>query len=541
MAAVPTIGRASGVERSPAAPEADATRALYERYSRQILNYCVHQLNSREEAEDAVQTTFMNAFRGLKRGIVPEAEQAWLFKIAENVCLSRRRSSWRRGKVESPNDFEVLQEIVPSRHGNRADELIGLEEALEAMPENQRRAILLREWQGLSYREIADELELSQAAVETLIFRARRSLAAGLENPAPPKKRRRISAAANGLNLGSFITGIKSLLSGSAAVKAVAVAVAAGSATVAATQAEPALVHRMHHATPPPATVHVTKQSQATFNSQAAIVAGASGMSVAQANRVTNGGASLHDSVAARGAHGSFAQAPTEDATHTSTPPLVPAAPAPTTPAPEAPIAAAPESATPVVTPGEQPKPEHPEHPKTAAPKSEPTGPSKTGNEGKGNDDQRNPNQTGNTTSGGAKTDTPKSEPSNGDKGNGETKSDAPKPEPTKAETPKADAPKAKDENNGNGNDKSNDKKAETPRQLSTTAVVAVQSAVIAPAAPAAQDNGNGNDKDKSKGSDKKQDTPAPAPAAVAPVPAPAAAAPSTGGDKDKGDKGKGK
>jgi len=115
MAAVPSIGRASGVERRPTAPEADATRALYERYSRQILNYCVHQLNSREEAEDAVQTTFMNAFRGLKRGIVPEAEQAWLFKIAENVCLSRRRSSWRRGKVESPNDFEVLQEIVPSK------------------------------------------------------------------------------------------------------------------------------------------------------------------------------------------------------------------------------------------------------------------------------------------------------------------------------------------------------------------------------------------------------------------------------------------
>ena len=52
------------------------------------------------------------------------------------------------------------------------------------MPENQRRAILLREWQGLSYREIAAELELSQAAVETLIFRARRSLASTLESEA---------------------------------------------------------------------------------------------------------------------------------------------------------------------------------------------------------------------------------------------------------------------------------------------------------------------------------------------------------------------
>src|SRR5437868_7835503 len=207
MAAVPTIGRASGVERRPTAPEADATRALYERYSRQILNYCVHQLSSREEAEDAVQTTFMNAFRGLQRGVVPETEQAWLFKIAENVCLSRRRSSWRRGRVESPNDFEVLQEVTPSRTTNGNVELIGLEDALAAMPENQRRAILLREWQGLSYREIADELEVSQSAVETLIFRARRTLAQGLEQPEPKKKRR----VAGSLNFGSLVAGLKTL------------------------------------------------------------------------------------------------------------------------------------------------------------------------------------------------------------------------------------------------------------------------------------------------------------------------------------------
>jgi RNA polymerase sigma factor (sigma-70 family) len=248
LAAVPSIGRAVGVEPRVAAREADVTHALFERHARQIYNYCLHQLSSREEAEDAVQTTFMNAFRGLKRGIVPEVEQAWLFKIAENVCLSRRRSSWRRGRVESPNDFEVLQEIVPSR-GSRADELIGLEDALEAMPENQRRAILLREWQGLSYREIADELAISQAAVETLIFRARRTLAQGLED-SPSTKRRVLSRSANGLSAGSLLTALKSALTGGAAVKAVAVAVAAGTATVAATHAEKR-VHARHTRTTP--------------------------------------------------------------------------------------------------------------------------------------------------------------------------------------------------------------------------------------------------------------------------------------------------
>ena len=165
MAAVPSIGRASRVER-PDASGAAAAGDLYERYSAQIYGYCRHQLGSREEAEDAVQTTFMNAFRGLQRGIVPELESAWLFKIAHNVCLSRRRSSWRRGRVEAPNNFEVLQEIVPGRE-QVADELIRVQDVLEDMPENQRRAILLREWQGLTYREISNELGLSQAGHES--------------------------------------------------------------------------------------------------------------------------------------------------------------------------------------------------------------------------------------------------------------------------------------------------------------------------------------------------------------------------------------
>src|ERR671931_1045993 len=118
MAANPSIGRATRVERA-GAPGADAAGDLYERYSGQIFGYCLHQLGSREEAEDAVQTTFMNAFRGLARGIVPDVEQAWLFKIAHNVCLSRRRSSWRRGRGEAANNMEVLQEVLPPK-GNVA-------------------------------------------------------------------------------------------------------------------------------------------------------------------------------------------------------------------------------------------------------------------------------------------------------------------------------------------------------------------------------------------------------------------------------------
>src|SRR6266567_6078821 len=129
LAAVPSIGRASRVEGS-LAPEADATRALYEQYANQIFRYCLHQLGSREEAEDAVQSTFLNAFRGIKRGVVPELESAWLFKIAHNVCLSRRRSAWRRGRIESTADFELVEELAPAP-SRRSDELIGLQDVLE--------------------------------------------------------------------------------------------------------------------------------------------------------------------------------------------------------------------------------------------------------------------------------------------------------------------------------------------------------------------------------------------------------------------------
>ncbi len=147
MAAVPEVGRATDVEPR-IAPEAEATRLLYERYGGQIFGFCFNQLGSREEAEDATQTTFMNAFRGLKRGITVEAEDAWLFKIAHNVCLTRRRMSSRRGRVESASDMQAIQEYVPAPQQMGSDELIQLQDALAEMPANQRTAILLREWQG---------------------------------------------------------------------------------------------------------------------------------------------------------------------------------------------------------------------------------------------------------------------------------------------------------------------------------------------------------------------------------------------------------
>ena len=268
MAAVPSIGRASLVERSRVAPQAAATEGLYERHAAKLQSYCLHQLGSREEAEDAVQTTYMNAFRALGRGIVPEAESAWLFKIAENVCLSRRRSSWRRGRIESPSDFEIIEEIIPGP-SRQNDELIGIEDALASMPEQQRRAILLREWQGLSYREIAEELEVTQSAVETLIFRARRSLAAGLEQPDSVKKpkRKAFRRALRALDIGTIAAAFKALLAGSAAVKATAAAVAVTAAAGTAYGVEKKIESQPAVRTTVPAKTLVSKPASAAATS----------------------------------------------------------------------------------------------------------------------------------------------------------------------------------------------------------------------------------------------------------------------------------
>ena len=247
--AVPSEGHAAAAP-SRFAPEGEATRLLYERHQRKILSFCKHQLGSREEAEDATQITFLNAFRGIKRGATPEFESAWLFKIAHNVCLTKQRNSYRRRLVEVSGDFELIEERIPAHEGD-TDELFGLETALRAIPEQQRHALLLREWQGLTYKEIADEMRLSQAAVETLLFRARRSLADALTTD--PSQRRKRGRPRTTSNAGSGVAAIKSLIVGGSVKVAATVATVAATSVVTVT---PAVRHDVINALNPRQASH---------------------------------------------------------------------------------------------------------------------------------------------------------------------------------------------------------------------------------------------------------------------------------------------
>jgi RNA polymerase sigma-70 factor, ECF subfamily len=210
----------------------DRAEELFHEHSRRIYAYCLRQLGSPEEAEDALQATYLNACRSLLTGFEPKVAQAWLLKVAHNVCLTRQRSSWRRARVERPHDIQSIEEFIaaPDEPG---DELLGIEDALADLSEQQRRAILLREWQGLSYREVAAEMGLSQGAVETLIFRARRSLAAALEPEEAPVRRRRILGLLDG---GAVLAAVKSAVAGSLSTSVAAgLAVTASTAVIATT------------------------------------------------------------------------------------------------------------------------------------------------------------------------------------------------------------------------------------------------------------------------------------------------------------------
>ena len=206
----------SGDRSSPSAIAA----SLYERYYDRVYGYCLYKLGNREEAEDASQTTFLLVLRALERGVVPRLEANWLFTIAQNACRCRARTRGRGRDHEVLSDPQVLQEVALGRNGAR-DELVGLDEALEDMPDLQRRAIILREWRGCSYREIAQQLGLTGSAVETLIFRARRSLAQRLEHQTIPSKRR---SGAFALDIASIASALKSILGIGSGTKAAAVA-----------------------------------------------------------------------------------------------------------------------------------------------------------------------------------------------------------------------------------------------------------------------------------------------------------------------------
>ncbi|MFN2466951.1 MAG: RNA polymerase sigma factor [Gaiellaceae bacterium] len=150
---------------------------LYERHVREVYRYTLAVLRNPADAEDATQTTFLNAYRAHQRGEVPRKPSHWLIAIAHNVCRARFRHNSRRPQQVAFDEAPaapVAEDVV---------DLGQLRQALDQLGFNQRSALVMRELEGRSYKEIAAVLGVSVSAVETLIFRARRTLREHLEEP----------------------------------------------------------------------------------------------------------------------------------------------------------------------------------------------------------------------------------------------------------------------------------------------------------------------------------------------------------------------
>jgi RNA polymerase sigma factor (sigma-70 family) len=134
-------------------------------------------LRDRHEAEDAAQQTFLSAYAALLGGTVPREPASWLATIARNECRTRIEQRMRR---PLPVADAYAETPDPADEAARAADVESLRHALAELPRQQRRAFVLREFSGLSYDELAVALGVSEPAIESLLFRARRRLRGSL-------------------------------------------------------------------------------------------------------------------------------------------------------------------------------------------------------------------------------------------------------------------------------------------------------------------------------------------------------------------------
>jgi RNA polymerase sigma-70 factor (ECF subfamily) len=167
----PVLAQRAGVDR--------AFEGLYHRHALDVYRYAYGVLRNQADAEDVAQTTFMNAYRALERGEIPQSPHNWLIAIAHNVCRQRFRQASRRVR-EVGLDEDLADAFVPPED-DQAPTTDDIRRALGHLAFNQRAALVMRELEGRSYGEIADLLGISVGAVETLLFRARRALREQLE------------------------------------------------------------------------------------------------------------------------------------------------------------------------------------------------------------------------------------------------------------------------------------------------------------------------------------------------------------------------
>jgi len=169
--------------------DATAFTELVLRYQNRLLTVLEHLVGNREQAEDLTQDVFVRVFKARLR-YEPEAKfSTWLFTIANNVASNALRSRSRRREVGVPEGngadstplaldqlAKAASGFMPTRALDKAEQAEMVRSAVASLSERQRMALLLAKFEGMSYQDIAQTMDLSVQAIKSLLSRARVNL-----------------------------------------------------------------------------------------------------------------------------------------------------------------------------------------------------------------------------------------------------------------------------------------------------------------------------------------------------------------------------
>jgi RNA polymerase sigma-70 factor (ECF subfamily) len=161
-----------------------AFEEIVRRYQHQVANIIYLTLGSKEEVEDLSQEVFIRVYKSLARFEFDASLYSWIYRIAVNLCIDeiRRRKIRKAVSLEFFSEQKLEKEKRSKELVTAADPLLAKEkqevivDALQKLSTNHRTVLLLREYEDLSYGEIARTLRISPQAVKSRIFRAREEL-----------------------------------------------------------------------------------------------------------------------------------------------------------------------------------------------------------------------------------------------------------------------------------------------------------------------------------------------------------------------------
>jgi RNA polymerase sigma-70 factor (ECF subfamily) len=170
------------VERALAG-DADAFGEIVCRWERRIFALAYGMLGREEEARDATQETFISAFRNL-RGFRGEAKvSSWLHRIAINQCITRQRRAKVRGETALGDEADGSGELLvapahesPARAAERRQRTELVRRAVNTLPVELRQIVVMKEFEELTFQEIAEALDLPVSTVKSRLYTALRQL-----------------------------------------------------------------------------------------------------------------------------------------------------------------------------------------------------------------------------------------------------------------------------------------------------------------------------------------------------------------------------